>query len=378
MDLPSDRLSGRVGVLDFLLAEIVIALQLTDSQIARMESAYEAIGAWLERADSPLAIYRPLVYPQGSGAIGTTVRPWLRIEFDLDFVLEVAFFPGSPMELYELLLKRLGEHPTYATMIEPKRRCIRLNYEGDFHVDVLGCRTAQYVIVPGSVEVPDREDPTEWKDSNPRGFARWFIDRSQTAAYERYLSKALPLPSSWSADAKTVLQRIVQLAKRHRDVVFGNHGSAPRSVVLTTLQGTVYRGQLSVYEAMVEALDAIFIAVEQAQPERLVVRNPMNAAEDFSEKWDEDPDSYSAFTNWLVAFRRRFHELQHIEGLDQLTRALAVLFGEDVSKRAAHRYQKTVAEARNAGQLRSAGPVIISGTARGNAIPRNHNYGADY
>ncbi len=39
-----------------------------------MESAYVAIGAWLEHPDSPLAIYRPLIYPQGSAGIGDGSR----------------------------------------------------------------------------------------------------------------------------------------------------------------------------------------------------------------------------------------------------------------------------------------------------------------
>jgi hypothetical protein len=366
-----------VGALDYLLAEIVIALQLTEEQIARMESAYRALAAWLEHPDSPLAVYRPLIYPQGSVAIGTTVRPRLRVEFDLDFVLEVAFFPGTPMELYELLLKRLEAHGTYAKMIEPKRRCIRVRYEGDFHADILGSRTAPRITVPGSIEVPDRKTPTVWKDSNPRGFAAWFTGRSRSAAEARFMAKTLPLPSNWEADAKTVLQRIVQLAKRQRDMVFGDQDSAPRSIVLTTLEATVYRGQLSVYEAMVDALDAIAALIEQARPGRIVVPNPMNQAEDFSEKWDENPGAYAAFTNWLLAFRERVHALRYIEGLEHLTQALAVLFGEGVSRQAMQRYQKALAAARAANQLRAVGPAIITGTPAGRVIPPNRNYGAD-
>lgn len=377
MDQPSN-LTTRVGVLDYLLAEIVIALQLTEAQIQRVESAYKALATWLEHPESALAVYRPLIYPQGSVAIGTTVRPRLRAEFDLDFVLEVAQFPGTPMELYELLLKRLTAHGTYASMIEPKWRCIRVRYEGDFHADILGCRTAPRNPVPGSVEVPDRRMPTVWKDSNPRGFAAWFTGRSRSAVEARILAKLLPLPSNWEVDGKTVLQRIVQLAKRHRDVVFGVEDSAPRSIVLTTLKATVYRGELSVYEAMVEALDTIAVLIEGARPDRLVVRNPVNDYEDFSEKWDEDPDSYAAFTKWIFEFRERVHALRHIEGLEPLTQALAVLFGEDVSKHAMHRYQKALAAARATNQVRAVGPAIVVGTTGGRAIPSNRNYGADY
>lgn len=377
MNLQTDRLSTRVGALDFLLTQIVVALQLTDTQVARMESAYRTLAAWLEHPDSPLAVYGPiLVYPQGSAAIGTTVRPLLRAEFDLDFVIEVAFFPGTPMELYDLVVERLQQHRTYAKMLERKRRCVRIRYEDGFHADVLGSRTAVRVVIPGSIEIPDRDTPTLWRDSNPRGFAQWFVARSREATEARFLAKALPLPSDWAAEAKTVLQRIVQLAKRGRDVAFGDRAAAPRSVLLTTLEATVYRGELSVYEALVEALDAVASMIEQARPNRLVVLNPMNGEEDFSESW-ADPAVYSAFTVWLARFRRDVHALRNIEGIEDLTKALGLLFGEDVSEHATHRYQKALAAARTSNEVRSLGPAIITGGA-GNPIPRNHNYGADY
>lgn len=377
MSIPPD-LSTRRGVLDYLLAQIVLALQLTETQIKRMESAYGAVAAWLEQPDSPLAIYRPVIYPQGSAAIGTTVRPRLRTVFDLDFVLEVAFFPGTPMELYELLFERLEAHGTYCNMIERKRRCVRLVYEGDFHADILGCRTARPVVIAGSVDVPDCTTPTVWRASNPRGYARWFENQSRTAAETRFLAKAMPLPANWEASAKTVLQRIVQLTKRQRDMVFGDDDGGARSVVLTTLLATVYRGELSVFDALAEALDAIVAAIQQARPRRIVVSNPMNSLEDFSEKWDEAPASYLAFSTWIQNFRERFRALAHVEGLEEITRALAVLFGEDVSINAMHHYQQALAEARSENRIRAVGTSIVTGTSVGRAVPGNRNFGRDF
>lgn len=376
MTTPPD-LSTRRGALDYLLAEIGLALQLTETQVKRMESAYGAVAAWLEQPDSPLAIYSPVIYPQGSAAIGTTVRPRQRTVFDLDFVLEAAYFPGSPMELYGLLIKRLEAHGTYRDMIERKRRCVRLVYEGDFHADILGCRTALPIAIAGSVDVPDRTTPTVWKASNPRGYARWFENQSRTAAETRLLAKAQPLPDNWEASAKTVLQRIVQLTKRQRDMVFGDDDGGARSIVLTTLLATVYRGEDSVFDALCEALDAIVAAIHQARPRRIVVRNPMNPLEDFSEKWDEAPASYLEFATWIQNFRERFRALAHVEGLEEITRTLAVLFGEDVSMNAMHRYQKALAEARSANRIRVVGKSIVTGTSVGRPVPGNRNFGRD-
>lgn len=376
MQLPSNSLTSQVGILDFLLAEVVESLQLNGSQIARVESAYRSIGTWLSQPDSSLAPFLPGVYPQGSVALGTTVRPLLRDAFDLDFVVELtAGFPGTPMELYELLLKRLEQHGTYAPMLERKRRCIRLQYAGDFYVDVLGARAVASPNAPGSIEVPDRKTPAVWRASNPRGFATWFHNRAQLATRERFLADAAPLPSDWSANSKTTLQRIVQLTKRARDVAFRDGDAAPRSIVLTTLLAHAYRGRLSVYEALTEALAEIATMIARAQPRRLVVLNPTNPAEDFSERWDKDRKSYTAFVHEISRLGTELHELRHHSGLNNIATALGHLFGRDNAGQAVHRYQIAFKEARQTGQLRSTGPAIIMNSTAGRVIPRNRNYG---
>ena len=131
------------------------------------------------------------------------------------------------------------------------------------------------------------------------------------------------------------------------------------------------------YEALVEALDNVVAMVEAARPGRLVVLNPTNLAEDFSERWSEDPASYTAFVTDLHRFRARIHELRHLNGLDQITKALRILFGNDVANHATHRYQAAVADAHRQNQLRAVGPTIISSSTAGRAIPSNRNYGVN-
>ncbi len=50
--------------------------------------------------------------------------------------------------------------------------------------------------------------------------------------------------------------------------------------------------------------------------------------------------------------------------------ALGLLFGEDVSKDATHRYLKALAAARSSNEVRSLGPAIITTGGAGNPIPR--------
>lgn len=46
--------------------------------------------------------YGVQIYPQGSQALGTTNRPWGRDEFDLDSVVELPWYDGTPLELLGL------------------------------------------------------------------------------------------------------------------------------------------------------------------------------------------------------------------------------------------------------------------------------------
>jgi L-ribulose-5-phosphate 4-epimerase len=73
-----------VGVLERLCQ----GLELTDSQFELAKARYEAVGRWLAGAEEKL-IRTILIYPQGSTAIGTTVKPIGRIEHDVDLVSHV-------------------------------------------------------------------------------------------------------------------------------------------------------------------------------------------------------------------------------------------------------------------------------------------------
>ena len=78
--------------------------------------------------------------------LNTTVKPLKGDEYDLDFVCELSCDPrtfGTPLQVLELLATRLRQSDTYNNMMEVKNRCIRLNYQHEFHMDILpACRDA--------------------------------------------------------------------------------------------------------------------------------------------------------------------------------------------------------------------------------------------
>ena len=82
-----------------VLERVCEGLELTESQFRLAKGRYEAVGAWLADASSPV-LQTLAIYLQGSTAIGTTVKPINGDEHDVDLVAHIAglgsaFTPAS-------------------------------------------------------------------------------------------------------------------------------------------------------------------------------------------------------------------------------------------------------------------------------------------
>lgn len=375
LTLPSTQPRPHHGHLDILLDEVCIALQLTRTQYESAEGKYHAVAGWLSAPGSPLAHLRPHVYPQGSVALQTTVKPrrdQRDEEFDVDSVLELAGWRGGPMALYEATYSRLAAHSFYAEILEPKKRCIRLNYAGEFHLDVL---PAVRDLRRGGtcILIPDRE-LHDWSSSNPRGFAGWFKKAAEVPIRVEERMAADPLPNNDPAERRAPLKRAVQLLKRRRDVIFNGSGLAPKSVVLTTLAAEHYSGQLGVTESLLEVLDGIAHQIEST-PGIIQILNPTNPGELFSDAWDER--SFRAFADFVVRFREEVRRVASTSGLHELRVLLASMFGEEPTTRAMKALAARVEGARDRQVLSvkpGVGLTVMSTGAR--PVPRNTFYGS--
>ena len=356
--------------LDDLLDRACAALELSPTQHQTAEARYRAIGQWLSAPGTVLARFRPEIYPQGSLRIGTTVRPFARLEYDLDLVCELVGLDWqqvrNPIAVLNTAEQRLREHDTYKHMLERKNRCIRVNYANEFHLDVLpGCPH------PGDgtdrILVPDRKAQA-WTASNPKGYADWF--EARCALGEAVIKAIQPLPAQEPADMKATLKRIVQLLKRWRDLRYRHDpANAPISIVLTTLAGTYYSGEGSISLALGNVLGAIVASIPR-NGHRLLVLNPANALEDLSERWDHEPAAYAAFVNGIVELHQVWQEVQRTRGIDQVAHALFGLFGEELTKAAVAdqaRAVQTLREHQTLGIRRSSG--LLTGIAGSNVTP---------
>ena len=365
---------SRTAQLDDLLSLTCDELQLPPSWHEAAEGHYHAVCDWLEADSSPLRRFRPVMYPQGSFRIGTTVRPIGRDEFDLDFVCQLALGNGlyDPVAVLDAIEHRLAANETYRKMLKRLKRCVRLVYASQFHMDILPARPE----VPANgtrILIPDRKLHA-WLPSNPKGYAAWFESRGALVLVT-LARKAEPIPDHETASEKTPLQRVVQLLKRWRDLAYRDApDGAPRSIVLTTLAGHAYAGEVSTSQAFTAVVDGI-LQMASGQIDPLQVYNPANEGELLSEKWNEHPETYRTFVLELRRLRARWAEAQEAS-IPTLAPVLDELFGEE-TKRAFQRQAERISKARRAGKLRSVvgSGLLTTAAGRGVSVRPNTFYG---
>jgi len=356
-----------------VLARIAEKLQLDNTRKARMESAYKSLSQIIDEDQGFFKGLQIDIYAQGSVPIGTTVKPFRGDEFDLDIVIHIKspYHLHTPAQIYEALLKKLENDGRYSHMVEKKRRCVRLNYEGDFHMDILpGCIVM--ITDENNLKVPDRE-LRAWSDTNPKGYVQWFLviaNQSKAPMLEGYYRNLMQLKAKIQDlpeddfYTKKPLQRGIQLIKRYRDIYFEHKPEfATSSIILTTLAAHFYRGENGIFNTIENMLSTILTETsnKRINGKRLMVLNPVNNKEDFSEKWDSDPELYEHFIAFVNDLYTKWQELKKDFRFSANT--YEMIFGESVYK-GAIKDQIEKLGGINASPLTKAGSYIIGNSAR--------------
>jgi len=348
---------------DDLLFRICEKVQLSPTQQEEAKRSYNAICNWLDANDSSLQIYRPSLFPQGSIALGTTVKPTGRDEYDVDLVCQLNIDSrtvSNPVVLLDMIEQRLRAHDTYRSLVERKNRCVRINYERLFHLDILPA-CPDLIAGEPNLLIPDSKMQA-FSHTNPKGFIQWFQEQALKVRPVRFSSMAMdsaaPLPEPQAWQQKQVLQLAVQLFKRWRDLYYaGAVELAPVSIVLTTLAGLHYDGERQI----LAALETIVAATLASLPRygRLVVSNPKNAKEDLSDRWN-DPTVYDAFVHGMRAFEESLRELRDSETITEATKLIKQLFGEDVTRTVFAEQLREMEPARRSESLGVTSAAILS------------------
>lgn len=379
-----------------LLDQLCQQLDITETQYQTAKDRYEAVGTWL--ADSPLQVLNDAkIYPQGSIALGTAIKPIGSNEFDIDLVcyLPSLAVNSHPHQVKALIGSRLKEHGTYRGMLEEKQRCWRINYANEFHLDITPSIHNPNCYQGGEL-VPEKK-LAEWKPTNPRGYIKKIEEYSALNPQFNLLDKAFaearaeiaPLPEQ--SMTKPVLKRIIQLLKRHRDHMFSNRNSpelAPISVIITTLASWSYakcvtkRLHTNPFDFIVDVIREMpsFIKTDIRHGQKnFMIENETTSGENFADKWNHDSRLATAFNEWHTDALQSIESLLMIEGIDRFAESLSQKFGakKEVARETFTSINKPINEARRSGKLIVA-PLLgltnapVLGSV---AVPRNTFFG---
>jgi len=346
-----------------LLNAIAEKLDIPPGAYDQAKERYRAVGEWLCAEGSPLGTSETVhIYPQGSFELGTAIKPLSGDDYDIDAVVQL---PGpqedwTPFRLKEAVGQRLKAHGEYVRMLEDeKRRCWTLRYASrpngpGFHLDLLpsvlasaamGTSALDTQATETAIAITSREDTSmEWRGSDPKGYLAWFHEQMKTASQRQAIQPAgvAGVEAVRDYHHRTPLQRIIQILKRFRDVLFrDNDEHAPISVIITTLAAQAYEGE--------ESLEGTLRGVLQRMPQyvriqnnTVEIRNPMRPAENFADRWRGDLNKHRAFLRWFNESRQLEEKLRE-RPLEDLEPILKGIIGETSASEvlAAHRRPST-------------------------------------
>ncbi|SDB54901.1 hypothetical protein SAMN02910317_02844 [Ruminococcaceae bacterium FB2012] len=354
----------RQHALGDFLDKIADELNISDTMMEKAVKSYEAVGKWIGNGID----YDVCIKPQGSMNLGTVVRPIDDSDdYDMDLVCLLRTGQNLPLsDIKSIVGDRLKANDRYASMLEKEgKRCWTMRYD-EFHMDILPCVPKEKVYIPKiatAIKLTHREGNNQYteKYSNPEAYHDWFVRRmlAQKELIEKnsiYAKRKTEIDKVPTYRRRTVMQKTIQLLKRHRDIMFQkNDNNAPISIIITTLAALAYKGEDNVYDALSNILKTIpdYIQITSGKYKLL---NPVMSDENFAEKWNENHAKADCFFNWLsTAHKDLLENPLKFTGLDLIADTLKSSLGEAPVKRAVNKCGDEMKSCRDDGRLYAAG-----------------------
>lgn len=288
-------------------------VNLNDTRLDQLENRVSAITTVLEDDDEVGDLVQD-THRQGSWAHKTIIRPQKGKEFDADFLLEMSVVDDWDAEDYiPAVFSALDGHGTYSGKVSRKDRCVRVQYAGQCHVDVVPFLPD----VRGGCITNSRDN--EFEETDPHGFIDWYADKN--------------------AVTNGHLKRVIRLVKYLRDI---KGTFTLKSVLLTTLLGErVTPPNEQHYSDLPTTLKSLMndladhLDLHPTQPPS--VEDPSGNGRTFDHRWD--PDTYPNLVKKIRYYADKIDaahgESDRIDSMTLWREAFGDDFGEDLQAEAA-------------------------------------------
>lgn len=330
------------------IKSLIEEIDVSDANYEKATKRYQSIADYLH--NSEMSKYNPDIYLQGSFKIGTAIKPLTEDgAYDIDIVCnftKLRMENDTQFSLKYDVGKAVKSYVNSNNMKnEPKEsnRCWTLNYvdSDNFHIDILPSVPVND-LDDGLIAITDKRHKeyfkisNNWEVSNPKKFALWFKERSKFDYYKRNYFDELKEKRFYASiekvpdyKIKTPLQKIVQILKRHAEVMYFNEvENKPSSVIITTLAAKQYPDACSTYNDFWGVISYVVSNLHKGiefcngQP---CVYNPVNRDEILSGKWS-DENKLKAFKEWLFQLKTDFnidnHDIDELKKVNYLRRSL--------------------------------------------------------
>lgn len=334
------------------LKDIIKDIDVSDANYEKAEKRYKSIASHVK--ESNMAESNPDIYLQGSFKLGTAIKPLTEEgSYDIDIVCNFTKLSRSSQSQYSLksdlgtVVKEYVKSNSMLNSAKKSKRCWTINYvdEDNFHIDILPS-------VPlnkeddGFIAITDEENAEyynisdDWEVSNAKDYANWFMEHSNFKTHKllvakRFYAKIEDVPDY---KVKTPLQRVVQVFKRHAEVMFEeNIEYKPSSIIITTLITKQYKDASLLYNNLIDIMTHIALKMEDGvdyKDGKPCIYNPVNNKEVLSGKWGKDEIYFDEFQRWIFQLKADLNiENQHYsekQRISYLKRSLFKIKEENV------------------------------------------------
>jgi hypothetical protein len=267
---------------EFLDSEV----NLNQTRLDRLEQSVGAIENFLANHETFKNIFLDTI-PAGSWAHRTIIRPVRdNDEFDADMLLYIKECPDwKPKDYLENLWAAFRSSGLYKPKAERMTRCVRIDYECDFHIDVV-----PYLERAGSHYITNRRTPEgvgRFEASDPEKFTAW-IDERQRLTNGHFI-------------------KVIRLIKYLRD--FKDTFSCKSIILMTLLGNQVNAIEASnspeLYKDIPTTLITLLEKLAADLPETMpAVMDPAETGENFSDRY-ADEWNYENFRSCIKSYARR-------------------------------------------------------------------------
>lgn len=326
--------------LNEMYSRIAEELAISSAVFDDATTSYKAVGEYLSNNLG----YEVDIYPQGSMALGTTVKPINDDDdYDLDMVCILDENIKDPKTLKNIVGDSLKESDRYHSMLDDeKKRCWRINYKGrKFHLDIVPANTLQGTNL--RITNKDEKGIYTFTESNPKGYIDWFQNKQLNEKQniikkyrEKYSNNIEPLDET---KIHTNLQKSIMLLKRHRDIMYLDKNisieNKPISIIITTIMAKLYDENNSVLDLLYKFAFKFESCFEYDEDGNIIIKNPVNSKENFADKWITHPERKDAFYTWVKKVKVDLIESNFLNITGQIEQAtyLKEIFGSSIIKK---------------------------------------------